>query len=189
MELIDKALIKARKLHKEQFRKGGKVPYFVHLIDVGKILMYEEDLNENVICAGILHDTLEDTKYTREDLKRDFGEEVYNIVDFCSEPGNTPTTTEEEGKKNWKNRKTHSINSLKNATEEQLLVFIADKYSNLSSMKEDLILIGDELWKKFNAPYEEIKWYFVSIRDESRKKIPNKRTFILFDKLVKEVFK
>lgn len=186
--MITKALEKAKELHKDQFRKGTQIPYFVHLLDVAKILMYEPNLPEELVCAGILHDTLEDTDYTREELKADFGEKVYSIVDFCTEPENNNKTTSKEEKASWKRRKTHSINSIRNATEEELIVFIADKFSNLQSMKDDLILIGGKLWERFNASYEDIKWYYVSLKNESEKKISNRRTYMLFNNLVNDVF-
>ena len=184
--MITKALNKAFQLHKEQVRKGTNVPYIVHPLDVAKILMYETD-DEELICAGILHDTLEDTNYTREELREDFGDKVYSIVDFCSEPGNNNQTTEKEETASWKQRKSHSINLIKDATEEELIVLIADKFSNLQSIKDDLDLIGDKIWDRFNASYEDIKWYYQSLRDETKKKIPNRRILKLFDKLVNEV--
>ena len=186
--IIEKALIKAKQLHDGQFRKGGKIPYFVHMLDVCKILMHETDLDDEVIVAGILHDTLEDTNYGEQNLKKDFGERIYTLVKFCSEPGNTIDSPEEDQINSWKARKQHSINAINTATEEEIVVTISDKYSNLNSMKEDLILVGDNLWKRFNTSKEDIKWYYESMRDEAKKRISHRRTLILFDKLVDEVF-
>lgn len=188
-----KALTKAYTLHEKQKRKGTNIPYFVHILDVTKILMYETEY-QPVIIAGILHDTLEDgkkngEKYSKEKLVLEFGQEVFNLVNFCTESENTPDKTKDELKKSWKKRKQHSIDSLKTATNEQLLVFLADKLSNLQSIHDDIVLTGDEVWKKFNAPYDNIKWYYLSIRKEMRKRIPDRRVFKLFDNLIDKVFK
>jgi len=59
--------------------------------------MYETK-DEEIICAGILHDSLEDFVYTKEDIIQEFGNKVYALVHFCTEPGNTPDVTEEEQK-------------------------------------------------------------------------------------------
>ena len=185
---IDVALEFAFNLHKKQTRKGTNTPYFVHILDVAKILMYETK-DQEVIIAGILHDTLEDTDYTKEKLIHNFGEDVFNLVNFCTEPENNISATDEQQKSSWKKRKQHSIDSLKTATNEQLLVFLADKLSNLQSIHDDIVLTGDEVWKKFNAPYDDIKWYYLSIREEMRKRVSSTRTFKLFDNLIDKVFK
>ena len=151
----------AYQAHDGQFRKGGDIPYIVHLLDVAKYLLYE-DAPEVVVIAGILHDTLEDTKTNKQDLDQ-FGNEVVELVSFCTEEGNTNDAKEEDQKNTWKTRKEHSIKSLKEATTNQALVFLADKLSNIIAIKEDQIFIGTEIWKRFNAPKEEIEWYYTSI--------------------------
>jgi hypothetical protein len=162
MDKIQKALTKAYEIHKDQTRKGKKgYPYFVHILDVCKYLMYETK-DEDVIVAGILHDTMEDSTYTEEELKKDFGEKVHQLVMFCTEPGNNPDNTPEEQKKSWRKRKEHSIEALKYAREEELLVFLADKLANILSIKEDIIAEGD-IWSRFNASKEDILWYYDSI--------------------------
>ncbi|MCD6229945.1 MAG: bifunctional (p)ppGpp synthetase/guanosine-3',5'-bis(diphosphate) 3'-pyrophosphohydrolase [Candidatus Diapherotrites archaeon] len=187
MDIIEKALSTAYEAHKGQARKITDCPYFVHILDVAKYLMYETK-NETVIVAGILHDTLEDTAYSETDLLNDFGPDVLELVRFCTEPGNTPDASDAEQKASWKQRKTHSIQNIKNGTEEQLLIFLADKHANLSSIKEDLIN-GTDVWSEFNAPKDEIEWYYTSIRDEMTNKLSGTRLYRIFDALVKEVFK
>ena len=76
---IEKAIEIAKKAHKGQLRKTGE-PYIVHPLAVKKIL---EDwgMDEDTIIAGILHDTIEDTKLTLEDIKQEFGGPVAFLVD------------------------------------------------------------------------------------------------------------
>ena len=187
---ISKAIQVAMQEHEGQYRKGTKVPYIVHLLDVSSILMYEEDLDENVICAGVLHDTLEDTHYTKEQLKQDFGDEVYGLVLFCTEEGNTADTSKEEEIRTWKIRKEKSLEKLtQGGKEEEMLVFLADKFSNIKSMYEEKLIVGDDIWNKFNASYEEIKWYYTQILELTQDALSKRRVHQLYSHYVGEVFK
>lgn len=179
--LIQKALNKAYELHKSQTRKNKNISYLVHILDATKYLMYETN-DSNIIAAGLLHDTLEDTNYTEEELLNDFNKEVYDLVKFCTEPGNHIYATQEEMRLTWKTRKQHSIENLKNGTYNQLLVFLADKTANLLSMKED-ILFKEEIWNRFNSSKEEIQWYYESIRENLREKLGKTRLFHVFENL------
>ncbi|MDX1920086.1 MAG: HD domain-containing protein [Candidatus Caenarcaniphilales bacterium] len=82
--LIDKAIKVACVAHKDQCRKGSNVPYVSHLFAVALILQEAGACKEQII-AGILHDTLEDTDYTYEELKEEFGTTIADYVKFCSE--------------------------------------------------------------------------------------------------------
>ncbi|PJZ64543.1 GTP pyrophosphokinase [Leptospira wolffii] len=79
LELVEKAYKVSDESHHGQFRLSGE-PYIVHPLQVGFIL-FELGLDEKVIAAGILHDVIEDTKYTREEMVRDFGTEVTQLVE------------------------------------------------------------------------------------------------------------
>ena len=189
LQKIQKAISVVFKEHEGQYRKGTQTPYIVHLLDVSSILMYEEDLDENVICAGILHDTLEDTHYTKEQLQEDFGNEVCKLVLFCTEDGNTVDTSKEEEVRTWKVRKEKSLEKLtQGAKEEEMLVFLADKLSNIKSMYEEKLIVGDEFWNKFNASYEEIKWYYTQILELTQDVLSKRRVHLLYSHYVGEVF-
>lgn len=78
-ERVKKAVAMAKKAHEGQFRKTGE-PYIVHPLAVKKILE-EWGMDEDTIIAGILHDTVEDTGVTLNDIKKEFGESVAFLVD------------------------------------------------------------------------------------------------------------
>lgn len=80
MSQIDKALAIAAIAHRNQVRKGTDIPYFVHPVRVGMILQ-EYGCSEDVICAGILHDTVEDTDMTLSILSLEFNDNVARIVE------------------------------------------------------------------------------------------------------------
>ena len=93
--------------------------------------------------------------------------------------------TEEEQKNTWKERKQHTINALTTATEKELLVILADKTANLLSMKEDLLIIGEKLWGRFNAKKEDLKWYYTTIGEKCKEKLQNKRMIKIYAELLK----
>ena len=101
-ELIRRAYRVAEQAHQGQKRASGE-PYFTHCLTVAKILA-EMHVPPAAVAAGLLHDTVEDTDLTVEDLARDFGEEVAHMVDAVTKlttlprvsRGDQPETNEQE---------------------------------------------------------------------------------------------
>jgi len=181
-KLVFKAIKFATKAHSGQFRKGTRVPYIVHPLGVGKILI-EYNCPEEVVIAGILHDTIEDTSVTIKDIGLHFGKNVERIVEGASEPNRADT---------WKNRKKHTIEYLKTAPNDVLLVACADKLDNIRAIKEDYEQIGNKLWTRFNRPKKDQKWYYQSLARSfivSSKDIPNRTLSRVFAKAVSNFFK
>jgi (p)ppGpp synthase/HD superfamily hydrolase len=187
-EQTKKALDTAYQLHKNQTRKGSSIPYIVHIYDVFKYLSSEPNIAEEVILAGILHDTLEDTEYTVKELGEEFGEGVLQLVKFATEPDNKIEISIDEKRRSWKNRKQHTIDICQNGSKEELLVVLADKLANLNSINEDLRVMGNEVWSKFNSSKDEIAWYYKSLGDCFRGRLSGSRMLKLYDGLIAEVF-
>lgn len=145
----------AARAHRDHFRKGTRIPYIAHLISVAKILT-EYDCTEEVIVAGLLHDTVEDTSITLEDIRRSFGEKVARLVEAASEPDKFDT---------WENRKRHTIEYLKTAPMDVLLLSCADKLDNIRSIKEDYERFGESVWKRFRRAKDSQKWYYSALAD------------------------
>jgi metal dependent phosphohydrolase len=150
---IQKAIIFATKKHEGQKRKGTDIPYIVHPMEVMQILT-AMDCSQDVIIAGILHDTLEDTDTTPEEIKEAFGNAVLAIVQ----------TESEDKSKTWKERKQRTVDELQEASTESRQVCFADKLSNIRSMYRDKLSIGEKIWELFNAG-KNIAWYYQSIAD------------------------
>lgn len=153
--MIFSAIEFATKAHAGQYRKGTKIPYIVHPLNVAKILI-EHDCPEDVVVAGILHDTVEDTPITIEDIRQTFGERVAQLVQGASEPDKSDT---------WENRKKHTIEYLKTAPMDVLLVSLADKLDNVRAIREDYEKLGESLWSRFNRPRESQAWYYRSLAE------------------------
>lgn len=129
---IEQAIRAASVLHKDQVRKGQvPYPYITHLCAVAMIISdYTND--ENTIVAALLHDTLEDTDYTVEELTDDFGTSVATIVSTLTEPplkGNEKSALVEQKKQYLK--------QLRDANEETLIVLAGDKIHTMRSVVEE----------------------------------------------------
>lgn len=104
----------AAKAHDGQYRKGTDIPYISHPYAVG-LLLLKEGYEEDIVCAGILHDIVEDTDQTLDDINDEFGSKVARIVEGSSEPNKDLP---------WKERKQHTLDELQHATFDiQVVVF------------------------------------------------------------------
>lgn len=148
-ERIHNAVMFATKAHTGQTRKGNDIPYIYHPMEVLQILT-EMGCNEDVKIAGVLHDTVEDTDTTIEDIEKEFGDNVASLVG-----GHT-----EDKSKTWVERKTEDINALKNGNIGLKAIIFADKLSNILSLYDDYKVLGDDLYNKFNANKDMQAWYY-----------------------------
>nr|WP_238941917.1 HD domain-containing protein [Bacillus sp. REN10] len=151
--MIEKAMAFAIEAHQGQMRKQSTVPYIVHPLSVGMILQ-KYRCHERTIAAGILHDVLEDTQVTREQLIHHFGYEVTSLVEEASEKDKSLP---------WKIRKEQTIQGIKHLSKEATTIVCADKLHNLSSIYEDYKQIGDQVWDRFNSGKEQQSWYYQSL--------------------------
>lgn len=90
--MIKKAYLTAAQAHKDQVRKSGE-PYIIHPLNVA-IILADLELDKETIMAGILHDVVEDTFMTEEDLKKEFGEDVALLVDGVTKLEKIPLSTD-----------------------------------------------------------------------------------------------
>ena len=149
---IHDAIIFATFAHRDQMRKGTNIPYSVHPMEVMQILT-ENGCSEDVIVAGILHDTLEDTPTTPEQISEKFGEQVLSLVQSQSE----------DKSKSWRERKQHTIDMMKDADKDVQLLCCADKLSNVKSIYADKLIVGEAVFDRFNASKEDTRWYYESL--------------------------
>ena len=85
VSMIEKAYKLAVKAHGDQRRKSGE-PYIIHPLWVA-IILADLEMDKETIAAGMLHDVVEDTKFTEEDIRREFGDEVALLVDGVTKLG------------------------------------------------------------------------------------------------------
>ena len=176
LTLIDKAIAFATVAHQGQVRKATYIPYITHPFSVA-MLLSQVGCSEDVIIAGLLHDTLEDTETTFEELRLEFGETIAEYVQGCSEPDKS---------KAWEERKAHTIESLQDAPEAVCLIICADKIHNLRSMNSEWKQDGEEFWKRFKRGREKQKWYFTEVAKVLKERIGKHP---LYDMLIIEMYK
>ncbi len=154
MNIKEDAKLFAINAHQGQVRKNEPdKPMIMHPIRVG-ILLEEYGYDNNVVAAGYLHDVVEDTSYSIEDIEKEFGNDVAILVKGASEL---------DKKLSWERRKKHTIDEVKTLPFRNKVIVCADKIDNL----EDLMLKFDKSGKrdfsKFNRGEELQKWYYTSI--------------------------
>ena len=151
---IEQALRLAATSHAGQVRKGSGVPYFEHVVAVAWILD-RAGFDEDVVIAGLLHDLVEDTSTSLDELRARFGSLVAELVAYCSEVKN-----DNRGRKRpWIDRKRDHLAALANAPVEARAIVLADKLHNLMSIQLDLAE-GRPIWTTFHADREQVLWYY-----------------------------
>lgn len=152
--MIEQAKLFAIEAHSGQKRKNSDVDYIVHPIRVAEILK-DSGFSDELVCAGYLHDVVEDTDYTLQDIENVFGSRVRKLV----------AAHTEDKSKSWTERKQHTIDTVRSASFEVKALIIADKLDNLQSLQKDLEKHGENVWSSFNAGVESQKWYNQSISE------------------------
>ncbi|MCE9644234.1 HD domain-containing protein [Candidatus Parcubacteria bacterium] len=152
---IEQAIRAACLLHDGQKRRAKRdIPYVSHLFSVAALLSNHAK-DEDVVIGGLLHDSLEDTGYTREALEADFGSRVAMMVVEVTEE------KERDGSPiSWKDRKRAYVEGLEQASAEGLMIAAADKIHNLSTTISDFDIHGEAIWQNFRVPIEEQMWFY-----------------------------
>lgn len=153
--MIGTAFLFAMEAHRGQKRKDGR-DYIVHPLEVAMELA-KNGADDATICAGFLHDTLEDTAVTEEELKNNFPEEVVSLV----------KTDSEDKRLTWEERKQQMLDSLKSsdAARNYKMLMCADKLVNLKNIKMEQEKIGDAVFDRFKRGKESQKWFFDGLVD------------------------
>jgi len=155
--MIDRAIEYAAHVHKGMFRKGNKQPYIFHPLEVlGLVSMMTDD--DEILCAAVLHDTVEDTAASLVDIRNEFGDRVANLVGYETEDkrgGVNKAAT-------WIERKQEAIDCIKNLEDiGAKMVCLGDKVSNLRSFHLLQLQQGEEMWNNFNNhDPKQHYWYY-----------------------------
>ena len=160
---FDEALAYAIYNHREQPRKGTRIPYLCHLLGVAATVLVQKGTEDQAIAA-LLHDTVEDCGSEHEPVIRElFGAQVLDIVLACTDA----RVPRGGSKPPWRRRKEAYIAHLRALppAHPALLVSCADKLDNAKSIRDDLRLLGAPLWLRFRQTPEEELWYYDELVD------------------------
>ncbi|MBR5173947.1 MAG: bifunctional (p)ppGpp synthetase/guanosine-3',5'-bis(diphosphate) 3'-pyrophosphohydrolase [Clostridia bacterium] len=160
MELVSDAIAFAVKAHDGMRRKKSDAPYILHPMEAAVIVGTMTDSQE-VIASAILHDVVEDTDTTIEEIEARFGKRVKELVSSETEDKRADLPPEET----WRVRKEESLNALAGTDDMDVLkLWLGDKLSNMRSIYRDWKVEGDNLWQRFNQKdTKEQAWYYLSI--------------------------
>ena len=161
-----------------QARKGTDFPYVVHPTRVAEILA-GYDYPVSVVCAGFLHDVIEDAGVTLAEVRARFGDEVAGLVEQASEP---------DKELPWRERKQHTIDGLGGLSCGARGLVAADKLDNARSLAETFRLQGPETWKRFNVGRNSQHWYYRSVAAGLLTEEPDNSLFRTLDFEVQALF-
>lgn len=145
--LLDKAMHFAIDAHRNVERKGKGFPYIVHPMEAVEIVA-SITADQELLAAAALHDVIEDTNVTVDQLRAEFGNRIADIVAAESDNMNEGITENSS----WHERKTAALKHLQHAPYDVKVVAMGDKLSNMRAIARDYEVIGDKLWERFHAP-------------------------------------
>lgn len=151
---FDEALKYTHELHRAQKRKGNGSPYIGHLLGVASIVL-DDGGSEDEAIAALLHDAAEDHggRERLDEIRARFGAPVAQIVQDCTDSWETP-------KRPWLDRKREYVDHARTLPPSSLRVAAADKVHNAYAILRDLRNHGEEVWKRFNAPADDVIAYY-----------------------------
>lgn len=181
--LFDRAVNFAVKAHSGTERRGKGFPYIIHLMEAVEIVATITP-DQELLSAAMLHDTVEDTPVTVDDLRKEFGDRIASIVEAESDVHNEGESEHES----WHRRKQEAIDRLTAAPMEAKIVALGDKLSNMRAIARDYGQIGDGLWKLFHVTEKsEHEWHYRGLAHALKdlEVTPAYREFVY---LIEEVF-
>jgi (p)ppGpp synthase/HD superfamily hydrolase len=180
-ERYEAALSLAARAHRHQTRKGGDVPYIVHLVHVSVILI-RYGFGEDVAIAGLLHDIVEDQGYSPSALAEQFGPHVAGIVAALTE-------NKREGGKSrpWEVRKEEALAQARQASLDAVAVKAADVLHTSRELAADLRRLGPAMWRNLSRGPGPSLWYVGSVAAIVRERLGDHPLAAELDEAVRDL--
>lgn len=155
--LLDRAILFAVQAHAGTPRRGKGFPYVVHPMEAMVIAATMTD-DQEILAAAALHDVVEDTDVTLDELRARFGERVAGLVD-------TESDRLDEGL-DWRARKEEALKRLRNASRDGKIVALGDKLSNMRAIARDFTSKGEVFWDLFHIKEKSVHaWRYHALLD------------------------
>ena len=181
--LLDRAIIFAVRAHAGTERRGKGFPYIVHPMEAMEIVA-TMTADQELLAAAALHDTVEDTNVTVEELRAEFGDRIAGLVAAESDAFVEGVSEEDS----WHSRKQAAIDRLARAPHDAKMVALGDKLSNMRAIARDYAVQGDALWSIFHAKDpKDHEWHYRGLADSLRE-LEDSFAFQEFERLINEVF-
>ena len=181
--VLDKAIVFAVKAHAGTERRGKGFPYIVHPMEAVEIVA-TMTTDQELLAAAALHDTVEDTSVTLDDIRREFGERVAKLVEEESDVFMDGVNEADS----WHERKQAAIDRLSRASRDAKMVALGDKLSNARIIYRDFVQKGDELWSIFHVTdIKEHEWHYRGLA-AALKELEGTFAYSEFTDLVEKIF-
>ena len=181
--LLDRAIVFAVRAHARTERRGKGFPYIVHPMEAMEIVATMTP-DQELLAAAALHDTVEDTDVTVEQIREEFGERIASLV--ASESDTLPEGVSEED--SWHARKQAAIDRLASASHDAKIVALGDKLSNMRAIARDYAQQGDALWNLFHAKDpKDHEWHYRGLAD-ALSELRDTFAYKEFEQLINQVF-
>ena len=182
-QLLDRAIIFAVQAHSGTERRGKGYPYIVHPLEAVEIVSTMTS-DQELLAAAALHDTVEDTPVTVEQIRAEFGPRIASLV--AAESDQMVEGVSESD--SWHDRKQAAITRLARASREAKMVALGDKLSNMRAIARDYAMQGDALWSLFHAKDpRDHEWHYRGLADSLRE-LEDTFAFKEFERLINQVF-
>ena len=164
--ILDRAIVFAVDAHAGVTRRDGHTPYILHCTETAAITATMTE-DPEVLAAAVLHDTLEDTAVTREQLTDTFGPRITELVVELSENKRSDLPPEDTAVR---------------------MIFLGDKLSNLRGIYRDYLQYGDDLWEMFHQKSRAKQgWYYMRL-EQALNSLSHTTAFAEFHRLRQAVF-
>lgn len=182
-ELLDRAILFAVRAHAGTERRGKGFPYIVHPMEAMEIVA-TMTADQELLAAAALHDTVEDTDVTVEQIRSEFGDRIAELVASESDTFE-PGVSEEDS---WHSRKQAAIDRLAAASRDAKIVALGDKLSNMRAIARDYAVQGDALWNIFHVKDpKDHEWHYRGLAD-SLSELSGTFAYKEFKQLIDKVF-
>ena len=181
--LLDRAILFAVKAHAGTERRGKGFPYIVHPMEAMEIVATITP-DQELLAAAALHDVVEDTEISADEIRREFGDRIAALVVAESDVFVEGVSEEDS----WHDRKQAAMDRLAAAPHDAKIVAMGDKLSNMRAIARDYAVKGDELWKIFHAKDpKDHEWHYRGLADSLRE-LQDTFAFREFESLINQVF-
>ena len=156
-QLLDRAIVFAVQAHAGTERRGKGFPYIVHPMEAVSIVATMTS-DQEILAAAALHDVVEDTDVTLDEIRRIFGDRIAGLVDAESDRQGQDLE--------WKSRKADSLRRLEAASRDEKMVAMGDKLSNMRAIARDYTTLGESFWDRFHIKEKAVHaWRYHALAD------------------------
>jgi myo-inositol-1(or 4)-monophosphatase len=181
--LLDRAIVFALRAHAGTERRGKGFPYIVHPLEAVTIVATMTS-DQELLAAAALHDTVEDTDVTIDQIRAEFGDRIASLVAADSDIPVQDMNAEDS----WYVRKQAAIDRIAASSYDAKIVAMGDKLSNMRAIARDYAMQGDALWNLFRVKNrKDHEWHYRGLA-EALRELQDTFAYKEFEQLINQVF-